>query len=165
MICPQRFLAPLAPPISARLEGKVVDFQQLIDGADRFGDIDGLLIEGAGGWLSPVTETQTVADLALALKAPVLIVARPGLGTINHTLLTIESIRARRLAVAGIVLNESCARDDDDSALTNPDEIEARSGVPVFGAIRYGSSAELQRNGKLVTINWQRLNDPRNASW
>ena len=67
----------------------------MIDGANRFGDVDGLLIEGAGGWLSPLTETQTVADLALALDAPVLIVARAILGTINHTLLTIESIRAR----------------------------------------------------------------------
>lgn len=158
LICPQCFLAPLAAPISARQEGKTVDFQQLIDGASAFGEIDALLIEGAGGWLSPLTETHTVADLAVTLNAHVLIVARPGLGTINHTLLTIESVRARGLNVAGIVLNEANVTVGDDSVESNPDEIEARSGAPVFGTIRYGSSTDLHRNGELVTINWRQLN-------
>lgn len=157
LICPQRFLAPLAPPIAARSEGKTVDFQRSIDGANQFGDVDCLLIEGVGGWLSPFTETRSVADYAQALDAPVLIVARPGLGTINHTLLTIESIRARNLTVVGVVLNHSCNSNVDESVATNPEEIEARSGAPVFGTIAYGNRAELHRNGKQVTINWHRL--------
>lgn len=156
-ICPQRFLAPLAPPVAARLEGRTVDFQRLADGTDQFPGIEMLLIEGAGGWLSPLTETQTVADLASQLNAPILIVARTGLGTINHTLLTAQSIRAKGLFVAGIVLNEPVAIHDDDSIQTNADEIEARSGVPVLGAVSHGSSLELHRDGKLVTINWRQL--------
>lgn len=158
MICPQRFLAPLAAPIAARREGKTVDFQKMIDGADCFGDVDGLLIEGAGGWLSPVTQTQTVADLARAFGAPVLIVARAVLGTINHTLLTIESIRARGLSVAGIVLNHSTDPGSDESIETNSEEIEARSGAIVLGTIPYGSRTELHRNGQPVTIDWQQWN-------
>lgn len=156
-ICPQRFLAPVAPPVAAQLEGKSVDFELLASGAYAFAGADLLLIEGAGGWLSPVTETQTVADLARALNVPVLIVARTGLGTINHTLLTVESIRARGLNVAGIVLNSAVPEADDPSRQTNADEIEARSGAPVFGAIAYGATSKLRQAGMPVTIHWEGL--------
>lgn len=156
-ICPQRFIAPVAPPVAAKREGKTVDFQRLVDGVQPFHEMDCLLVEGAGGWLSPLTETQSVSDLARRLNDPVLIVARTGLGTINHTLMTVESIRARGLKVAGVVLNEPVALHDDASVCTNADEIEARSGAPVFGTIPHGSDVELHRDGELVTINWQRL--------
>jgi dethiobiotin synthetase len=156
-ICPQRFEAPLAPPVAARLEGRFVDFDLLVQGADQFDAADILLIEGAGGWLSPVTDTKLVADLAVALNAPVLIVARSGLGTINHTLMTIESVRARRLAVAGVILNEVVHGQSDISSLTNASEIEAYSGVPVFGTVRYGSEREIFHSERLVSINWRLL--------
>ena len=157
VICPQRFLASLAPPVAARLEGRTVEFELLVDGVDAFRDVEMLLVEGAGGWLSPLTDTRSVADLAAQFGDPVLIVARTGLGTINQTLLTIESIRARGLTVAGIILNDTVALDADASIHTNADEIEARSGAPVFGTVSYGSSSELHRNGKPVTINWRQL--------
>jgi dethiobiotin synthetase len=156
-VCPQRFLAPLAPPLAAAQEGKIVNFQQLVDGANRFGSADCLLIEGAGGWLSPLTDTRTNADLAVALETPILIVARSGLGTINHTLLTIEAIRSRGLLVAGIVLNTCSSKDGDESVESNPNEIEARSGAPVLGSVSFGNCNELHRDGKPVTINWRRL--------
>ncbi len=157
VICPQRFIAPLAPPVAARLEGKTVNFQGLLDGVRCFHGQEMLLIEGAGGWLSPLTETQTIADLAQALRHPILVVAKAGLGTINQTLLTVESIRFRGLCVAGIVLNEATVVGDDPSICTNSDEIEARSGVPVFGTIPHGSSTELLRTGISVNVRWQNL--------
>lgn len=160
MICPQRFLAPLAPPVAAALEGRHVDFQLAVQGAYRFRNIDILLIEGAGGWLSPVTETATVADLAREWNAPILIVARAGLGTINHTLLTIESIQSRQLEIAGVVLNETTLADRDASSLTNGEEIEKRSGVRVLGIVPYGSDLELLRLGLAVTIDWVELASP-----
>lgn len=156
-ICAQRFVAPLAPPIAARLEGKSIDFAGLIEGARKFDSVDLLLIEGAGGWLSPVTEIKTNADLAQALEAPILVVARTGLGTINHTLLTIESIRRRGLKIAGVVLNRANAGGDDQSGLTNAAEIEAHSGVPVFGTVAFGSELELRQSSRLVAINWSLL--------
>lgn len=156
-ICAQRFFAPLAPPIAARLEGKAVDFNRLIEGANIFDNADLLVIEGAGGWLSPITETKTNADLAQALSAPVLIVARTGLGTINHTLLTIESIRRRGLTVAGVVLNSASPGMDDLSTVTNGDEIEARSGAPVLGTVVFGCDHELTTRGRAVSIDWKRL--------
>ena len=159
VICPQRFLAPLAPPVAARREGRKVDFDLLVHGADAFSDVDLLLIEGAGGWLSPVTETQTVADLARGLQAPVLIVSRAGLGTINQTLLTIESIRARGLKPVGVVLNEVSSQ-TDESNQTNADQIEAFSGVPVFGTVRHGDGLEIQQGRISVAVNWELLATP-----
>ena len=119
--------------------------------------VDVLLIEGAGGWLSPVTESAAVADLAREWNVPILIVARAGLGTINHTLLTIESIRARGLKVAGVVLNESVLAGDDVSSRTNRSEIQKRTTVPVFGIVPYGNDLELLRDGDRVTIRWDEL--------
>lgn len=157
VICPQRFIAPLAPPVAARHEGRTVDFPQLVNGADAFEDAEIVLIEGAGGWLSPVTETQTVADLAVAVDVPVLIVARPGLGTINHTLLTIEAIRSRGLVVAGVIMSSTDADQGDESSRINAQEIEARSGVPVLGLVPYQNELELHQHGRPVTIDWMLL--------
>jgi len=160
IICPQRFLAPLAPPIAAKQEGRTVDFLRMLSGAYQFPGADVLLIEGAGGWLSPLTEQFTVADVAAKLRAPVLIVARAGLGTINHTLLTIESIRHRGLEIAGVVLNEPRPTDRDASTATNAEEIERRSGVPVFGVLPHGDDPSLLRAGIPVTMNWMLLAKP-----
>ena len=160
ILCPQKFLAPLAPPVAARMEGKSVDFDLMVRGAEQFKQADLLLIEGAGGWLSPLTSTATVADLAKSLHVPVLIVARAGLGTINHTLLTIESIRARGLVIAGVILNEADSSGSDQSILTNGEEIENRSGVAVLGIVRHGSNLDLLRHQQPVTINWVVLAHP-----
>ena len=155
LICPQRFIAPLAPSVAASLEGKSVDFQMAVDGAYRFPGAEIVLVEGAGGWLSPVSESTTVADLAQKLNLPVLIVSRTGLGTINHTLLTIESVRARGLHVAGIVMNEAIRAEGDLSCLTNANEIARRGKVPVLGGVPHGTHYDLQRDGRPVTIPWQ----------
>ena len=158
VICPQRFFAPLAPPLAARLEGRCVDVEQLRRGADWWtGRAEVLIVEGAGGLLSPVSETQDVADLARDISYPLVVVARCGLGTINHSLLTVEAARRRGLQVVGIVLNQSLPEDDLALSIDNAAEIEARSGVPVFGVISWQSVDGLQRNGRTVTIRWQAL--------
>lgn len=103
---PQRFSAPLAPPVAARQEGRVVDEQLLIDGARWWFDhCDFLIVEGAGGALSPISDRLTVLDLALQLKLPLVLVAANRLGVVNHTLLTVEALQARALHLAGVVLN------------------------------------------------------------
>lgn len=158
VICPQRFLAPLAPPLAARAEGRFVDFEVLVRGMDWWqGRADLMIVEGAGGLLAPVTETNTAADLAKALRYPLIIVARCGLGTINHTLLTIEAARSRGLAVAGVVLNQSHPDDDWSLAESNAIEIETRGSVSVFGFMKYGSDDGLQRHESPVTIRWSDL--------
>ncbi|HWL07135.1 MAG TPA: dethiobiotin synthase, partial [Planctomicrobium sp.] len=85
MICPQRFIAPLAPPVAASLEGTSVNSMQLRTGINAWlGQVEFLLVEGVGGWRSPIATGETVAELARDLNFPVLLVAANRLGMINH---------------------------------------------------------------------------------
>src|SRR5262249_48727239 len=99
---------------------------------------DVMLVEGAGGLLCPLGGNRTIADLAAHLELPLLIVARSGLGTINHTLLTISEARRRGLAVAGVILNEIKPERTPDEA-TNPHMIERLGEVPILGRLRHGA--------------------------
>ena len=141
-ICPQRFRAPLAPPVAAAREGRAVDAALLSAGAKAwFGRCDALLVEGAGGLLCPLALSSggtgvSVLDVAADLGFPLLIVARAGLGTVNHTLLTLAAARSRGVPVAGVLLNER-ARPDPEAA-TNAALIERFGGVRVFGVIGPG---------------------------
>lgn len=163
-ICPQRFHAPLAPPIAAREEGRHVSWENLRSGADWWvGSVDILLIEGVGGLLCPLTEEKSVADLAVVLGFPLLIVAHLGLGTINHTLLTIEAARARGLSIAGIVLNQTQAGNVDPSTKSNAQEIARRSCVPVVGIVGYAENNGLRRGNDVITMDWSTLAQPQKA--
>jgi dethiobiotin synthetase len=158
-IAPQRFLAPLAPPVAARLEGLVVDPGLLRRGIDWWIDrVDIVIVEGAGGLLSPLTETETLADLARDLGFPMVIVARLSLGTINHSLLTLEAADRRQLPVAGIVLNEAGPADPTDRSVeTNPEELQRRCETPILAILRHAATPGLLRVSPLSTIDWMRL--------
>jgi len=161
IICPQRFRTPVAPPVAARLEQHPIDSELLAEGVNTWrGRAEGVVIEGVGGWLCPVSDEWTIADLAVRWKVPVLIVSRRGLGTINHTLLTIESVRSRGLSIAGIILNEAEPIADDPSIADNAAEIERRSGVPVLAELLHGDTGELRRAGVPVRIRWWELMGP-----
>jgi dethiobiotin synthetase len=137
LVCPYRFSAPLAPAVAARLEGVEVRLEVVLAAARALAARHAaLLVEGAGGLLVPLTPRETYADLAVALGLPVLVVARAGLGTVNHTALTVEALRARRLAVAGVVLNRTAA-EDDPSVPHNAAEIERLTGAPVLATLPY----------------------------
>ena len=98
--------APAAPLVAARLENRTLSLDVFVEWfASLSAKHPSLLVEGAGGWLVPVTDTETLADLAVRLALPVIPVVANRLGCINHTLLTLESIRARGLACPGIILN------------------------------------------------------------
>jgi len=109
-ISPRRYRAPLAPNLAARLEGETLRLEDLInDCRARLArpDRDLLLIEGAGGVMSPLTDDATNLDLMVALDLPILLVAGSYLGTISHLLTALEVIRARSLTVTAIVMSES----------------------------------------------------------
>jgi dethiobiotin synthetase len=96
---------PVSPHLAADLAQRPLSVNTLVAGMHAARDPDAtLVVEGVGGLLVPLSETENVADLAAALALPVVVAARPGLGTINHTLLTLEAARARGLEVAGVVL-------------------------------------------------------------
>lgn len=103
---PVRLAAPAAPSVAARLEGRRISLPELLEGvrvAARGFDL--ALVEGAGGLLVPLSRDAMIADLAGALGLPVVVVARAGLGTVNHTMLTLEALAARSLPVAGLVIS------------------------------------------------------------
>lgn len=97
------FEAPLSPHLAAREEGRVLD-REAVRAWVRARCADVTLLEGVGGWTVPLGPGWRVSDLAADFGAPVLVVARNRLGVINHTLLTVEAIRASGLTVAGLVL-------------------------------------------------------------
>lgn len=157
-ICPQRFLAPVAPPLAAKMEGRTVDRELITAGAEWWKSrVDCLIVEGAGGLLAPLTETENSADLARSFGYPLIIVARCGLGTINHSLLTIEAARLRGLSIAGVILNQSHAGDDLNLAESNATEIERIGKTPVLGIVDWASVDGLHRHGCPVTIPWSEL--------
>lgn len=94
-----RLQLPASPHLSAREEGVEIDLQRLMPPADSAP----LVVEGAGGVLVPLTETVLIADYFARLGAPAILCARTGLGTINHSLMSVEALRARGVPVAGIV--------------------------------------------------------------
>lgn len=162
-VCPQRFLAPLAPPIAAAREGARVDSLLLRTGAAWWAErVDLLIVEGAGGLLSPISQTDLVADLARDLGYPLLIVARLGLGTINHTLLTVEAARNRQLPVAGVILSESRSDTAGDLSIeSNPQELARLLAVPILGVIRYCPGGDLLPVLESQKITWSSLAQPR----
>ncbi len=132
-VCPLLYQAPLAPPVAARLEGKRLDHAEVLArtraAIGRWGDTaDCLIVEGVGGWLCPLGEDSTVADLAAELDYPIVIVARRGLGTLNHTLLTVASARSRGLRIAGVILNGSEPTSNPLAESTNRAELSRRLG-------------------------------------
>jgi dethiobiotin synthetase len=158
-ICPQCFLAPLAPPLAAVREGRRVEPSLLTAGRDWWlNHVEVLIVEGAGGLLSPVGDGISNADLARQFGYPLLIVAADQLGTINHTLLTVEAARARGLRVAGILLNRQFDP-PDASVETNRDELERLSPVPVLGVWPHGANRLLRPGQTGVRIDWLALAD------
>ncbi len=158
LICPQRFSAALAPPVAAEREGRTVDSQLLRTGANQWvSQVDLLLVEGVGGLLCPMTEDETIADLALDLGFPLLVVSRLGLGTINHTLLTIEVARTKGLHVCGIICNEVQQSEEDAALASDRDEIARRSPVPVLGVVRFGQTTPLTDLTSGRPIDWRSL--------
>jgi dethiobiotin synthetase len=97
--------APVSPHLAAKLSGRGLSLSSLVAGV-RAASAPGaaLVVEGVGGLLVPLDEHSSVRDLAREVGLPLVVAARPGLGTINHTLLTLEAARAGGLEVAGVVL-------------------------------------------------------------
>lgn len=130
-VAPYRFGPPASPHYAAELAGTAIDTDRLVGAALRASEAaDVLVVEGVGGLLVPLTEGYLVRDLAVDLRLPVVMAVAPGLGTINHTLLTVEAARAASLDVRATVMTPWPA-EPDGVALSNRRTIAALSGVEV----------------------------------
>lgn len=124
-----RFPEPLAPAVAADLAGDPIDPEALVAAVKALGaDVDELIVEGAGGLLVPLADGWTMADLPAALDAELVVVVRPGLGTLNHTALTLEAARTRSITVAGLVISGWPA-DPGVTERTNLERLEAMAPV------------------------------------
>jgi dethiobiotin synthetase len=151
-ITPWTFPIPAAPPVAARSAGVTLRLDELADAVRRRAASGALvLVEGIGGLLCPLTETQTVADLATELGLPLVVVARRALGTLNHTLLTLEVARGRRLPIAGVVVCETTPP-SGMAEETNVEELRRRIGVPLLAVLPHG-----QDGSALAGVDWRRL--------
>lgn len=131
-VCPYRLRAPLSPERAAQLEGVPLTLELLHDACvAELRSADFLLVEGAGGFYSPIAADALNADLAEKLGLPVLVVAADRLGTINHTLLTVEAVRRRGLALAGVVLNQPTPP-AGDGGMDNAEDLERWLHCPVL---------------------------------
>ncbi|MEN6459275.1 MAG: dethiobiotin synthase [Thermoguttaceae bacterium] len=144
-VCPQRFVAPLAPHLAALAEGRQLDADLLHDGIDYWRQrSEIILVEGAGGLMSPMGEQAYVADLAAAFGYPMLVVARNVLGCVNHTIQTLMAAATFHggLPVAGIVLNHPVPPPADDASLPwNSREIVQRCEPPLLAEVRWGDTS------------------------
>ncbi len=138
LVTPYCLRHPLAPWTASQMEGVKIKLSVLLKAywelcrRHLF-----MVVEGVGGLAVPITARMNVADLALYFKLPLLVVTRPGLGTLNHTLLTLEYARARKIPVKGIVINQSEKRTAGWAEKTNPAVLTALCKVPVLGSVPY----------------------------
>lgn len=124
-VCPFFLDEPLAPKVAAERAGRTLD----VDAMHPTIDEGFVVAEGVGGLRVPLTPTVSLADIVEDAALPALVVARPSLGTLNHTALTVEALRRRDVDVVGVVINRFPDA-PNVAERTNPDEIERINGVP-----------------------------------
>ncbi|MFO0928446.1 MAG: dethiobiotin synthase [Gemmataceae bacterium] len=158
-VTPHVLLEPAAPPVAARLEGVRLEFADLIRAIERrsAGECR-VLAEGVGGLLCPLTERETVADLAAAVQLPLLVVARRSLGTLNHTLLTVEVARQRGLRVVGVVVTETTPV-ATVAERENAQELRLRLQVPLLAVVPHRPGGYDGEIPALSAIDWWSLSD------
>jgi dethiobiotin synthetase len=133
VVCPVRYVEPLAPAVAAERTGEPVDWAAVGRSMREMAAVsDVMVVEGVGGLMVPMDATHTFLDVAVWLNLPAVVVARPGLGTINHTLLTVDALRRAGVNVAGVVVNRNPAENVDVATETNPRALERWGKVPVL---------------------------------
>jgi dethiobiotin synthetase len=142
MVAPVRFAHPLAPLVASELEGTNVDMNSIMNAhAALAAKYDFLVIEGAGGLMAPVMRKTLsafyMADLIKALGLPAVVVARAGLGTINHSLLTVMHALREGIEVLGVILNFSQPPVNTLAEQTNPEVLAQLCPVPILGVVPY----------------------------
>jgi dethiobiotin synthetase len=162
-VAPLRYGPAVSPHLAAALAGERIDPLDLVTRARQAADEEAsLIVEGVGGLLAPLAEDYTVCDFAVAVGLPLLIAARPGLGTINHTLLTLQAARGAKLEVRAVVLTPwpeqpSVLEHSNRETIARLGEVE----VAGLGQVRSPAPADLARAGDaLPWRNWLPFESP-----
>lgn len=149
---PYAFAPPIAPHLAAAAAGISIDCAQI---AGSYGvlsaDADAVIVEGAGGWLAPLDDQITMADLAARLQLPVILVVGMRLGCLNHALLSAAAIAQSGQALAGWVANEMSP--GMDSLADNVASLRQRLPAPLLGQIPYGAGASAVTRGRCLNLD------------
>ena len=129
-----RLPRPLSPHLSARHAGVSLSLETLAALAAAQPESDRFIVEGAGGVYVPLNESQFMLDVMQLFALPIVVVSRSTLGTINHTLLTLAALRARHLAVAGVIMNGPL-NDDNRQAIETYGQVPVLAQVPAFDRV------------------------------
>jgi dethiobiotin synthetase len=159
-VAPLSFGPAVSPHLAAEMAGDTIEPHELAAAARAAGEgADTLVCEGVGGILVPLTPGYLVRDLAVELDLPIVIAARTGLGTINHTLLTIEAARAVGLDVAGVVMTPWPA-DPDEMVRSNKETIERFGNVQVVGLPETTPDDLAKAGSELPIDDWMGTSGP-----
>ncbi len=167
-VTPVRFELPLAPFTASRIEKKSVDMERFFNSFEYLcKKYDFVVVEGAGGILVPITREEGVSDppvvymsdIIKKLKLPLIVVSRPTLGTINHTLLTLKYALNEGLRVIGVIINYSNPPGVDISESTNPEIIAELSPVPVLGILPHLTSLDKKNLDRIVSTDCKGILD------
>ncbi|MCX8031468.1 MAG: dethiobiotin synthase [Thermodesulfovibrionales bacterium] len=159
IIVPIKYELPLSPLVASRIENKPISFQRIDHSFELLiNKYDFLIAEGAGGILVPVAisnnalqkKTIYIADIVKRFNLPLIVVSRATLGTINHTLLTVNYAMSIGINIVGIIINYSKSSDTDISEKTNPQIIHELSPVPVLGVVPYIHKIDKENLDKLT---------------
>ncbi|MDF7798130.1 dethiobiotin synthase [Pontiellaceae bacterium B1224] len=137
-MAPYTFEPACSPHLAAEMAGTEIELAEIVIAARTLAsEYEFIIAEGAGGILVPLNHRETMLDLMQALKLPILLAARPGLGTINHTLLSIRALRSDGLNIAGIVFVASKPGEPSFIEEDNGNTIEHFGNIPILGTIPY----------------------------
>jgi dethiobiotin synthetase len=165
VINPVKFEKPAAPFSCEKAENRKVDFVKIAIAYNQIcSKIDYVIVEGIGGIRVPITKNVDVLGLAKAFNLPVVIVARPGLGTINHTLLTIDAIRSCGLPLAGVVISGYDKAKADFAEQTSPGCIAETGKTQILAVVPYDNQTNIEKGiignvvlDSLIDIDWIRI--------
>jgi dethiobiotin synthetase len=160
LMCPYRLKAAAAPSIASRLEDTHIDIGYIVDQYFQLSLMHEIVVvEGVGGLMVPLNNNEVVTDLILQLGLEAIVVARPGLGTINHSLLTVNMAKMMGIAVSGVVINGFGKDAIGLPERTAPDEIQHFGNVPVVGILPWLRDLDFQacKAGTLLSEFMERI--------
>ncbi|MCZ7392164.1 MAG: dethiobiotin synthase [Candidatus Methanoperedens sp.] len=152
LVCPVLLKEALAPSVAAEIEGKPVDLELINNAYQELGRRhDIVIVEGAGGIAVPLKNRILISDLITSLGTPAIIVSRAGLGTINHTFLTIEHAKNWGIPVIGVIVNNYRGGKVEE---TNPGIITELTGVHILGIIPHDTKINVEggSHGNIVSL-------------
>ncbi|MBN1787454.1 MAG: dethiobiotin synthase [Sedimentisphaerales bacterium] len=165
VINPINFLIPAAPFACEQEENKKIELEKIITAYNYIcSNTDCIIVEGIGGIRVPITDQLDVLTLAKALDLPVVIVARPNLGTINHTLLTIDAVRSANLPLAGVIINGYDESQTDFAQQSGPAVIAQTGRTQILAIVPFDHETNIEKGilgnivlDTLTEIDWLRI--------